>query len=144
MKKSLLYIALAGALALAGCSKDEELGEPQDTKPTWVADKSDANINSMMVTVVDSGMPASVTKDDLLAAFVNGICRGVANPQIEEDGTRFLLSVAPSVTDCLQNPLPVTLKYYSVNNKRVYTSQPFTFAPNGFLGTLNEGYRPTW
>lgn len=155
MKK--YYIALtliAASLAFSACSSDDDdnknanINQPTPVqKPTdWVLPQ-DLHYSSMSVTIDQDAMPNGVTvnKDDLLGAFVDNECRGVASPVSDIDGKyRFTLLVHATERDANRENIQVELKYYSAQKSFIYTATKFPFEYNGILGSFNHSFEPSW
>lgn len=99
---------------------------------------------AMYLILDNNGVPVTLEKGDLLAAFINGTCHGVAEVETGSDGyTRFSLKVNLFQGEETRNDLKVELRYYSVRYKRVFTAPLIPFDEDAILGKLYEGYRPT-
>ena len=152
MKKIILaMIMLAGPFALAACDNEEEGGgdvtevpEEITERPTdWVVQQNLNPTTAQPVIVTSEGLPAEISKDDLLAAFIDGKCHAVSAPVTDDFGTYFTLVVMTA--DDAEGAQQVELRYYSAADHRIYYSDPFTQSPGERLGSLTEGgYAPHW
>lgn len=146
---------------------EEPIEEPEDTivisetgdftilKPDSVgtaAMPTDWNVMSnvdlttfMLLTIDADHMPAEVTSDDLLAAYVGTECRGVVNPKEDVDGvTRFSMIVNQCADAVCDQGQEVTLRYYSAKMKRVFISDKFEYKQGGMLGSATMSYVVNW
>ena len=145
-----LALALILALLMTACSKDDEKTQLSiDARPAWTEVTQGVVPQGMYIIMDADGLPTvdgvriSVHTDDLLAAFVEGECRGVSKPYAEIDGkTHFYLKVRSTEADT--GSVSVELRYYSALRQHIFTSQTFSFVANDNLGTLDEGYQPIW
>lgn len=148
---------LSGTFALAACDNEEEGGgevtevpEEITERPTdWVVQQNLNPTTAQPVIVTSEGLPAEISKDDLLAAFIDGKCHAVSAPLPslggagEVFGTYFTLVVMTA--DDAEGAQQVELRYYSAADHRIYYSDPFTQSPGERLGSLTEGgYAPHW
>lgn len=99
---------------------------------------------AMYVILDNNGVPVTLEKGDLLAAFIDGTCHGVAEAETGSDGyTRFSLKVNLFQGEETRNDLKVELHYYSIKYKRVFKAPSIPFEEDAILGKLYAGYRPT-
>lgn len=99
---------------------------------------------AMYVILDNNGVPVTLEKGDLLAAFIDGTCHGVAEAETGSDGyTRFSLKVNLFQGEETRNDLKVELRYYSIKYKRIFTAPLIPFEEDAILGKLYAGYRPT-
>lgn len=156
MKKYYIAFALfAASVAFSACGGDNDddnnnVNTNQPTpvkKPTdWVLPQG-MHYNSMSVTIDQDAVPngVTVTMDDLLGAFVDNECRGVASPVKDIDGKyRFSLVIHAMESDVNRDNLQVELKYYSAQKAYIYTSAKFPFERNGILGSFEHSFVPSW
>lgn len=157
MKTKFYTLALC-ALTLCtffGCKGKEKENEPESIigsveKPTWTA-PADYDLTSSMTAVVKADLSAiytaeqlsaanyQVSENDIVAAFSGEECLGVAGPLSPGEGQGevfFLYICAPT------NGGQVTLRYYSAALKNIFTSEPFPFANDTQLGTIETPYMP--
>jgi len=147
--KILALCSLAFALTMSGCKKDKE-NESETlmsniAKPNWTA-PAKYDYNSSMTAIVrisfDEQYPElavdyQLNENDLLAAFIDGTCVGVATPDTEK-GLFFLY-----ITGLDSDSGMVTLKYYSTHYKNLFAAKfAFEFQNNAMLGTVAEPYVP--
>lgn len=153
---SVLCILSVLAVSFAGCKKDSEKEpdnpQPQTTlygsvaRPAWTApEKSD--MTSSMTAVVKVDLKAQfpsiaadfvLNENDLLGAFAEEQCLGVASPN---EGSFYLYIGAPvGVT-----PTSVTLRYYSAFYKNLFEAKDaFPFKNDDILGTVAEPLIPAF
>lgn len=151
MKKIILaMIMLAGTFALAACDNEEEGGgdvtevtQVAERPTNWVVQQNLNPTTAQPVIVTSEGLPAEISKDDLLAAFIDGKCHAVSAPVTEVFGTYFALVVM--AVDNSEGSQQVELRYYSAADRHIYYADPFTHSPGERLGSLAEGgYAPHW
>ena len=146
MKKMYLAVALLASLVLGACSCDDD----NDSKsasytettvseaPVWQIDwnynqerpdwqKPDGSLyqnwTTMMVQIEDALKPY-VSEGDLMALFVNGELRGLANPAVAVGGsqtgsTKFLMKAYGNETGT--ETVNASLQYYSQTLKHLFT-----------------------
>ena len=138
---------------LVSCSSDDD---PQvdpitppattDERPTdWITITDYLPYTSMIIYLHGEGLPDGVStfaSDDLLAAFADGDCVGVASPT--DENKSFELEVLKKTTDENKSDLKIILKYYSAQAKKIFQSQEFAYQNDGILGSLTESYKPIW
>jgi len=147
MKTNYLWtLILISALALTGCKSKNEptIDTPTIERPTWQAVATD--YYGYMTVILDAAsLPAKIDNQDLISAYIGDTCRGVAAPYLEQDSiVRIYLSVKPSEQEASNPDQQVELRYYSEKEKHIYTSQPVAYADEEMLGSMDEGYQPTW
>ena len=151
MRKIIFYVALI-ALMMSSCSKSDdnnESGLSTDARPEWTVVTEGVAPQGMYIIMDSEGLPTvngtiiNTTSADILGAFVSDECRGVAVPYSEIDGkTHFYLKVKSTDTDA--SNAKVELRYYSGEKKHIFCSEQFSFVADGNVGTLEDGYKPTW
>lgn len=156
MKKIFLFALVIGALALTGCGGDDSNNDKPDpvrpddydnlrdsvgvaTRPTdWQAvEISQLDITAPdRIVVTSKEIPVEVnTSNDLMGAFVDGECRAVTSPVMEENGqVHFTLVVMPRIEETAAD-ISIELRYFSTKNKRIYIAEPFAFS----AGTMQHG-----
>lgn len=100
--------------------------------PTWTVNPNDYNYSMTVTAVINLDGVESVDTNDILAAFVDGQCRGVVKPLYNASTGRYiayLIVYSNSVSET------VVLKVYdaSADAERTIT-QPITFVVDGALG----------
>ncbi|MBQ3634927.1 MAG: hypothetical protein II951_04845 [Bacteroidales bacterium] len=142
-------ILQALALLVVSCHKDDDPDEPTpevkdnefvvdcyespdwnyvvstgtDSRPDWKCSYSSYS-QTMAIQLDLSGgvLMEYASENDLIAAFINGECRGVASPRLYNDfDFYFPIVIGGNVGDSN----PVTLKYYSSELKRVFTASDY-------------------
>lgn len=137
--KQLGILLLVSALALTGCHSNE----PTE-RPNWKAVPTDY-YGSMSIILDAASLPADMDSQDITAAFIGEICRGVKSPYLEQDSVmRIYLSVKPSEQEAVAAGQSVVLRYYSTKQQRIYESNPIPYADEEMLGTMSQGYKPVW
>lgn len=168
MKKILYAITiLTFVFAMVGCSKDDEFviptppdtpDTPEDydnlrdsigtaTRPTdWTGPITTDPTSVQTITITSAELPTVVEDEDMLAAFCGNVCRAVTTPVHESNGkTAFTLVVMAMIDEATTAPIDLELRYYSLHNKRIYTSNKIRFRPGVTLGSLNNGgYKAEW
>lgn len=154
-----LYILLFTSLCFLSCSKDENNEEPpfipqeeepkkgNDKRPVewldWKETAGDISVLTSMTFVADSkGIEAEPDSLDIMAAFINGQCRGCAQPQVIDDKCLFFLTV-----NLLEGEDPyvmVTYRYYSHSLTKIYETVPSRFVSDDMKGTINNPYHFNW
>lgn len=160
MKNKLMILASCVLLLCAtGCKKDKNKKDDNTpisnsetlvgkvSAPSWTA-SSDYDYNSSMTAIVkvnlaeqfpDRASDFELTGNDMLAAFIDGQCVGVSQPQ---DGLFFLFITEP-VTASSTSGKQVTLRYYSAHYKNLFeAADVFPFENDARQGTVTEPYVP--
>jgi hypothetical protein len=76
-------------------------------------------------------------EDDVVAAFINGECRGVSTQQ---NGLFYI--IVSAAADEVAN---IDLKYYNVSNKYMYqVAEQIPFEINKRIGTTDDPFIPTF
>ena len=146
MNKMYLAVALLASLVLGACSSDDDNESQNDPytetsvseAPVWQIDwnynqerpewqKPDGSLyqnwTTMMVQIEDALKPY-VSEGDLMALFVNGELRGLANPAVTLSGeqtgsTKFLMKAYGNESE--SDVVNVSLQYYSQTLKHIFT-----------------------
>lgn len=149
-----LTITFTG-LTLTGCGDDNDdiipvnpdsiVGSiPVPTDWTISADK-DVFPMSMYVFVDSSSAPVVMGEGDMIAAFMDDICHGVATISGQESGKLgTMLKVSVFTTEVANTDMKFVLKYYSAKYKRIFVSEPIAYSEEEILGTYGNGYKPVW
>jgi hypothetical protein len=146
MKKMYLAVVLLASLVLGACSDDKELDRRQETgteetyseAPVWQVDwhynqerpnwqKPDGSLYQNWTTImvqIEDALKPYVSKDDLMALFVNGELRGLAKPAVTVGGnqtgsTKFLMKVYGNETGT--ETVNASLQYYCQTLKHLFT-----------------------
>jgi hypothetical protein len=103
-------------------------------QPDWTVDVTQYQHQAMLTAIVGSEDNNLCNECDMLAAFVDNSCRGVAYAQDTGGyGKRFFLSVWGD------EAIEMTLKYYQSADGNVYTvGKPFMFHPMANSGTVDS------
>lgn len=165
MKKYFYYmfVILASTIVLAGCgSSDDEVTPPEPgpvpvpgplqgsaTRPVeWLnwqeAVLKDYNPQSMTITCDAENIEFDVDELDLMGSFINGQCRGCAQPVKIGDKFVFFLTVQLCHSDDTKQTIPVTFRYYSHNGTKMYSYGPIDFVFDANWGKLSEPYHFDW
>ena len=126
------------SLCLSSCNKRTE--RPAD----WVSGGDVLPYTSMTICLHGNGLPCTPTADDLVAAFVDGTCVGVASPLNESGTLRFYLEVLKRSSDEFSTAVDFTLSYYSDSEGKIYTSDPIAYVNDAILGSADSSYQPVW
>ena len=150
--KSCSILLCALLLFAAGC-KDQNKPESflsDKSRPTWTA-PADYDYTSSMTAVVKVDLKAQYPEkaadfvlddNDLLAAFSDETCLGVASP---DDGLFFLYIACPSSLQGGDGTRLVTLRYYSAHYKNFFEAKDaFPFVNDDHLGTVAEPLVPAF
>jgi hypothetical protein len=106
--------------------------------PDWNVDTNAFEHQGMITAIVKSGNENISKACDVLGAFVNNHCRGVAQGQNTEQGVRFFLSVWGNETQ------EMTFKYFQASDENTYTiDTPFMFTALMSKGSLSSPYELT-
>lgn len=161
-RKLIINLILCFALTsvFCACSKDDDdnngkgsdIELEEQMRPTdWVAVSQGIDLQSTMIADVaveltSLGLAYECNEQDLMTAFIDGTCRAVAAPLMDEEGkpmNLFALTVKKLEADTPN--APVTLKFYSAKLRHVFTiSAPFPYVAEGMQGSVQNPYKPTW
>lgn len=131
-----------------GCSSDSDNDggsfEPQAEKPNWqlnlsaedaapdwvVTNAEGYELAMSLVVKLNPVLAQYASEDDLVAAFVGGVCRSVTSPYVYADGETALASAGLSIVgNAGENS--VTFKYYCKRLKRIFVLVDWmSFNPN--------------
>jgi len=116
-------------------------------RPTdWAIPENKDFYPSAMYFVFDSNvLPVELEKGDLFAAFIGGVCHGVAEAETGTDGyTRCSLKVNLFVGEENSNELKIEIKFYSAKFKRIFTSSKILYEDGAICGQLYDAYKTNW
>ena len=136
MKKNVfIYALIALTLTMFSCEQEEY---NTYENPDWAV-MSYEGLSESCTIVMD--LPANIkpyqSEGDVVAAFINGECRGVSNQQ---DGLFYI--IVSAAADEVAN---VDLKYYNVANKYMYqVTEQIPFEINKRLGSTDNPFVPTF
>lgn len=153
-----LFILLITSLCLISCGKDESgelppsppIEEPQkgnDERPVewldWKEEAGDISVLTSMTFVADAqGIEVEPDSQDIMAAFINGECRGCAQPQVIDDKCLFFLTV--NLVEGEDPNVMVTYRYYCHTLTKIYDTAPSRFVSDEIKGTINNPYHFNW
>lgn len=149
MKQYIYYMMiLAASTCLWGCQDDEPaptvVTEPKweldlvenDPEPEW--DMPESGIYQFSMTGIlklSDFLEGYADEADEVCAFIGNECRGVVNAQTYNGERLFFLYIRGNSAEREK----VTLKYYSVKNKKLYVCNDlFEFEQNGTYGKISE------
>ncbi len=145
INKIVNIIAVCSVLTLGwGCSSDDDSYDVQTEKPNWHMDISsddaapdwgvtsagDYEMTMSLGVKLNSALAQYASDDDLLAAFVGGVCRGVVSPSVYAGEATTLASAGLSIVGNAGDG-DVTLKYYCKQLNRIFSLDGWmNFNPN--------------
>ena len=105
--------------------------------PEWSIDPRNYQYQCMLtLTVYDDNGQTMANSEDMLAAFVDGICRGVTYPTSTSFGSRYFLQVwsNKNIGEV------VTFKYFNSKTGNIYNinEKSIVFQANAAFGSINE------
>lgn len=131
-----------------GCSSDSDndggSSEPQAEKPNWqlnlsaedaapdwvVTNAEDYELVMSLAVKLNPVLAQYASEDDVVAAFVGGVCRSVASPYVYSGGKATLASAGLSIVGNAGES-SVTFKYYCKRLKRIFVLRDWMgFNPN--------------
>lgn len=126
-----LMVILVTALTVTGsCKKDDEK-YPHFESPDWTVDEGNYPVNMTAVLDLPAYIKPYFGKDDKLAAFVDGTCRGVGTIV---DSCFYIVIKGTS-----EEQSEVTFQYYNARNRYLYIARDYIgFEANLILGTSDE------
>jgi hypothetical protein len=172
MKKMYLAVVLLASLVLGACSDDKELDRRQETgteetyseAPVWQVDwhynqerpnwqKPDGSLYQNWTTImvqIEDALKPYVSKDDLMALFVNGELRGLAKPAVDLTGAlsnprSFVMKAYGN--EAVSERVNIKLSYYCQKLKHIFTlsddikfdSEEMTGLYEDFIPPFTEG-----
>jgi len=155
MKHISLIASCLLLLMAVGCSNEPDTLISDQTKPTTWTVPEDYDMTTSMTAIVKVDLSLTypeqmkaisdtvqiISKDDLLAAFVDSTCLGVAQ---FVDGLFFLYITTPAgKASSLTNNQSVTLRYYSAYFKNTFEAlNAFPFVNDTQQGTVSQPLTP--
>lgn len=131
-----------------GCSSDSDndggSSEPQTEKPNWqlnlsaedaapdwvVTNAEDYELVMSLAVKLNPVLARHASEGDLVAAFVGGVCRSVASPDVYADGNAAFASAGLSIVGNAGES-SVTFKYYCKRLKRIFVLRDWmSYNPN--------------
>lgn len=110
----------------------------QASPPDWYVDPAAFSNSMAIVGTLNFQRVESIDENDMIAAFINGECRGVSKSMYEEDVNRFLayLLVYANETEAV-----VSFKLYDADTDQVFNvPKTVPFVVNGLKGDLERPY----
>ena len=110
-------------------------------EPLWAVDKSDYESSMNLIGNLDIlGVP-SEDSDDIVAAFVDGECRGVAHPKYDADYDSHIVIMTIYGNDD-ESSKEVTFKAYDASTGETYaiveTAQNISYIPHSLAGAFDN------
>lgn len=150
---SMVFVALTNI----GCSSDSdtELGYTviEGANGTKTACPTDWEIpagkslypQAMFFMIDTDGVPGTMEAGDMLAAFIDGTCHGACVATTGTDNyTRCMLKVVLFMEEVERENLKVELRYYSLSQGLLFTTQPIAFSEDDIKGGYRDSYCPRW
>lgn len=161
--KRIITFLLTAVVLLASCSSDDNVETPTKAsnpydesitgtvnsceRPDWKKIQG-LSYSSMSVFIDEYGIPCQLSEGDIVAAFINGECRGVAYPIYDSSQGywRFNLSVCSTPADEGRSGIKVGIRYYSALNKGFFESVTFDYLDGVCIGEnlKGKGLRLEW
>lgn len=165
MKKIYLSLVLLTSLLLGACSSDDDSNGAAYTEieqreaPDWQIDWSNNQERpdwsepdgtlyenwTILMVQIEGKLQPFVSKDDMMALFVNGELRGLANPAItvnddQTSNASFLMKAYGNESG--SEPMHISLQYYNNQLKHIFTlSEDITLSSDESVG-IDEDYIP--
>jgi len=106
--------------------------------PDWSVNPAQYSNSMAMVGIIKIDRVESADENDLVAAFINGECRGVAPLLFEEDVNRYM---AYLLVYANETSAQVNFKVYDASEDKVYeVPRPHAFIVNGLVGEIELPY----
>ncbi|MCQ2095404.1 MAG: hypothetical protein MJY59_01500 [Bacteroidaceae bacterium] len=151
--KRLTTILLTAVLLLASCSSDDNEGTKDSPtshnpyyeyisgtltkceRPDWKV-MPGLSYSSMCMIIDEFGIPCKIDSCDMVAAFVDGCCRGMAHPIFDssEYYWRYNLSIFSIPEDEGRQEIFVEVRYYSATLGGTFTALSFPYTDGSRLG----------
>ena len=148
-----LSLLLTVLLATA-CSKDDSSDNPGENIPLtdWTpisGDQYPMGLSSMMITINTADFPATADVNDKLAAFVTAVCSDTTTTLCRAtanfEGEWAMINVPSLISDENATSVSIELRYYSAQNRRIYTAESFDYRADSWLGSVvTGGFKPNW
>ncbi|ETR73231.1 MAG: hypothetical protein OMM_01116 [Candidatus Magnetoglobus multicellularis str. Araruama] len=113
-----------------------QAGTVDSHKPPWSVDQSNFRYQAMVTAIIqDKNNNVFDSENDLLAAFVDNECRGVASPLPVSNGKRFFLQVWSNEKD-----EQIKIKFYDSSIHKIYENviSDIQFSPDLELGDIEN------
>lgn len=133
---------VAGTLVLAtSCANDT--ADPRhdftlDERPQWKAGTNYLPYTSQLIDIDCATLPAEVSAEDMLAAFIGDECRDVTKPYIDNEKWYAGLTVGIHESEESTAELMVVLKYYSAKMRHIFTTEAFPFVGDDIVSITNK------
>lgn len=130
-----IYALIALTFILFSCDKEEY---NTYENPHWaVTSYEGLSVSCTIVMDLPDNIKPYQGEDDVVAAFIDGECRGVSNLQ----NGLFYIIVSASADEVAN----IDLKYYNASNKYMYqVAEQIPFEINKRIGTTDEPFVPTF
>ena len=146
-------------LSAAGCGSDDSddvVSKPtiySVPRPHWVVSE-DYDYSSSMTAIIHVDLSSLYPNDtvnhhvdslDLIGAFIDNQCCGVASPVEGENGLFFLFVTQPVDDANFTGTADVTLRYWSAQYKNIFVAEDaFPFVHDGREGTVANPFIPSF
>lgn len=103
-------------------------------QPVWTP-PGNQQFNMSVIAVIKDNDGISMNSNDILAAFVDGECRGIASPDPSVSGLLFLTIGSNAASGIEEN---ITFKVYRANQDQIFNlKESIAFENQGEVGTLD-------
>ncbi len=162
MKRKLIFnliLCLGLSSVFCACSKDDDVSNgtgsgtelEEQARPTdWVAVSQGVDLQSTMIADVtvdltSLGLTYEGNEQDLMAAFIDGTCRSVSSPVMDEGKPMNLFALTIKKLEKDAPNAPITLKFYSAKLRHTFTiASPFPYMAEGSYGSVQTPEKPVW
>lgn len=167
MRKQLFYPLLFCAVLcglFCACSKDDDKEdvnggggsvsktdlEVQAAPTDWIPIGDNIDLQSTMTADVaidlsNLGLTYEYDKDDLMAAFINGTCRAVASPFVDEADSTVMFALTIKKLEDESTGGDVTLRFYSAKLRHIFTmANTFPYGAESRYGSVQNPVKPIW
>lgn len=136
MKKINVLIVLCLAILFASCSKDNETFDEYPI-PDWTLQSPESHPNSFTAVVaIPDNIDTYSQDDDIVAAFINGECRGVGNLVSDESGEKGVYYITVRASDTENGN--IEFKYYNARLQYLYRAMSLIpFESDATYGTYD-------
>ncbi|UZR98486.1 gliding motility-associated C-terminal domain-containing protein [Chondrinema litorale] len=114
------------------------LSESLAQTPVWTVNPAEYNHSMVIVGGLNLEKTELGNGENVIAAFVEGECRGVAKTQYQEETGRYIAYLLIYSNDTDEE---ISFKFYNTENDNSYTvPKTIDFEVNGLIGDLNRPY----
>ncbi|MGN0187584.1 MAG: hypothetical protein ACI392_07570 [Paludibacteraceae bacterium] len=132
----MLQVTVLLAVTMAACHKKETITRYDNPQWAFTDTVSYTYIGATAVISLPDNLQPYIDADDQMAVFVDNVCRGVANLDLENG----LFNISIPLADANEEPTAY-IRYWSSRTGYIYQSETFVITSGSIIGTTAQPHQ---